>query len=322
MISWVDGGKAVLLYWAGIFKFGFFAIGWLGAAVRILIYGTFQTLKDVVFSPLTFLLHLIKGYARPGIPWIAVLMTLLWIGLEGGVFTFFIMNLVTSTISNLTELELNPLYLAPLVYIFVSLAVAGSFASMHVLVEALQQRKIFNIIKMLIVEIIVMGLEVVFFYQEFVHSALSQLSEVTEGTGFTPGIFTILALAAFSWVGVRASTWFLFARYGTPTLLLIISREGIDESMGKKGKPLIGTPLSWIKEITGTLQKELDWFSKKGEEITAAFVLPPVQVIAAMINFCMIILTGKFLFNLPIKGLSELKDTKYMLSQVAENEKK
>jgi len=62
----------------------------------------------------------------------------------------------------------------------------------------------------------------------------------------------------------------------------------------------------------------LDWFSKKGEEITAAFILPPIQVIAAMINFIMVLLTGKFLFNLPIKSMSDLKDTKQMLGQVAD----
>ncbi len=318
MISWIDGGKSVLLYWAGIFKFLFFTIGWIGAAFRIFVYGVFQTVKDVIFSPLTFLLHLIKGYARPGIPWIAVLMTLLWICVEGAAFTFFSMHLVLDTVSAMTELQINPVYLAPIMFVCISLVVGGSFALMHVLVDAIKQRRIFNIIKLLLIEGVVMGLEVLFFYKEFVHSALSQLSQMTEESGFVPGFITILVLAAAAWSGIRAVTWFLFARYGTPTLLLIISREGIDESMGKKGKPLIGAPLSWIKEITATLQGELDWFSKKGEEITAAFILPPIQVIAAMINFIMVLLTGKFLFNLPIKSMSDLKDTKQMLGQVAD----
>ena len=78
--------------------------------------------------------------------------------------------------------------------------------------------------------------------------------------------------------------------------------------------------MSWIKELIGQLQNDLNWFSEKGAEIMSAFVLPPVQILAVITNFLMILLSGKNLFVLPIKSLDDLKDTKQMLEQIAEKE--
>ena len=51
------------------------------------------------------------------------------------------------------------------------------------------------------------------------------------------------------------------------------------------------------------------------------FILPPVQIFAVLSNFIMILLTGKNLFNIPLKSVNDLKDTKEMVNQITMEEK-
>ena len=41
---------------------------------------------------------------------------------------------------------------------------------------------------------------------------------IAQQTGFQLGFISTLILASFGWIGVRAMTWFLFGRFGTPAL--------------------------------------------------------------------------------------------------------
>jgi hypothetical protein len=99
----------------------------------------------------------------------------------------------------------------------------------------------------------------------------------------------------------------------------LISREGMENPPGIPQSQLltIGQPLSWIKEISTQFRQEIEWFSHKSADMTAAFVLPPVQVLAVMTNFFMILLTGKNLFSIPLVSMDDLKDTTQLLEQIA-----
>jgi len=187
--------------------------------------------------------------------------------------------------------------------------------------KVFENKKYGNIIKMLFIEFFVMFIEVMFFYREFVSSLAPFLSQMTNEQ-FQMNVYHILIIATMSWVGVRAGVWFFFAKFGTPTLLMIISREGLLEKAENGKIKVVGGPLLWIKEIVDELQGEINWFSDKGREITEAFVLPPVQIFACMTNFVMIVLTGRILFSLPLHTLKEIKDTKQLLDQIAKEEKK
>ena len=322
MVTWWDGGKAILTFWAGIIKFIFLSIGWLGGGIRLVLMGLFQTLKDIVFLPLNIAMNSLKGYSRPGIPWVAVIITFFWIILEALVFSYILTPLIIDIIAGLTNnLIPHPLAMTGL-FIFLFMLIGGSFACMHGLVEAIGEKNVLNIIKMLFIELIVMLVEVFFFYREFVDSLAPWLAQMTNDS-VQLGAGPVIGIAMIAWFGVRAGTWFFFAKYGTPTLLSIISREGISSSEEKQAKiPIIGLPLSWIRELTEQIQKDMDWFTIKSKEILTAFILPPIQVLAVMTNFGMILLTGKNLFNLPIKSLEELKDTKYMLDQISDIKEK
>jgi len=201
-------------------------------------------------------------------------------------------------------------------FLFLSLVIGGSFACMHGLVQAIAEKKIFDTIKMLIIEFFVMFVEVMFFYREFVDSLAPWLAQMS-GDSIQLGLGSVIGIALMAWLGIRSGVWFFFAKYGTPTLLMIISREGIEESKAGEDLSAQMKPLAWIKKLTKEVQQDISWFTEKGEDLMSAFVLPPVQVLAVMTNFCMIVLTGKNLFNLPIKTLEELKDTREMIKEIS-----
>ncbi len=322
LITWWDGGKAILMFWAGLIKFIFLSIGWLAGAIRLVVLGFFQTTKDVLFLPIGMVMGTVKGYAKPGIPWVAVFITFFWIILESVIFSFILTPMVVDIIAGLTNQILSRAVASTGLFLFLFMVIGGSFACMHGLVDAIAEKNVISIIKMIFIEFVVMCIEVFFFYREFVDSLAPWFAQMTNDQVHM-GAGLIITIATMAWFGVRASTWFFFAKYGTPTLLSIISREGMEGNQSEKGeKPrLISLPMAWIRELTGQVQKDMDWFSVKSKEILSAFVLPPIQVLAVMTNFGMILLTGKNLFNLPIKSLEELKDTKFMLEQITEKKK-
>ena len=320
LINLWDGGRSILNFWTGFFQFTFLSLGWAYGAIRIILMGGYQTIKDILFSPITMLADMAKNYSMPGIPWIAVMITLGWIGLESSIFTLVLAPLVSDILSGMTNTELPAVIISTGLYIFLFLVVGGSLACMHGLVEAINKGKKATIAKMLLIEAIVMMVEVIFFYREFVESVLPFFNRMT-ADGLHMGPFTILAIASFAWIGIRSSTWFFFGKYGTPTLLMVISREGMDSKTKntKDSKFPIGKPMVWIKSLTNQLQDEINWFSSKSSEMNNAFMLPPIQVFAVMTNFAMHTLTGKNMFNLPIRSLDEIKDTTELIEELSQN---
>ncbi len=327
LITWWDGGKSIFNFWAGVFRFLFLAFYWIFGALRIVLFGLVQTLKDIIFLPMSIISNFLKGYSRPGIPWVAFFITLFWICLESMMFAYILTPMVVDIIAGFSNVEPSSSIVSICLAVFLFFFIGGSFASMHGLVEAINEKKYFNIIKMLLIEFIVMLVEVVFFYREFVSSLAPWFAQMTNDTYLMGGL-EIIVFAGMAWLGVRASTWFFFARFGTPTLLMIISREGLSENKEKKsGLPVIGAPLSWIKEIVDEMRGEVEWFAKEGERMVSSFVLPPVQLLAVITNFFMVLLTGKNLFNIPVKSLDELKDTRQLIEEImatgpTENNKK
>ena len=65
--------------------------------------------------------------------------------------------------------------------------------------------------------------------------------------------------------------------------------------------------------MIGHVKKEIGWFHTTGKELLEAYVLPPLQVVAATINFFMLFFTGRHLFSLPLKTLHALMETAEVL---------
>jgi hypothetical protein len=55
------------------------------------------------------------------------------------------------------------------------------------------------------------------------------------------------------------------------------------------------------------IKKESVWVKAQGEELLSALLLPPLQVVAAGLNFCTLCVINQHLFSLPFESLEAIK---------------
>ena len=185
--------------------------------------------------------------------------------------------------------------------------IAGSFACVHVLVEAVEQKDYKSIVQMAIVEVFVMFVEVAFLYREMIDSLTPWIAQQT---GLQMGIVPVLAFASMAWVGIRGMVWFLFARFGTPTLLALISRQRLPEE--QRSEPA-HRPEQRLDEIFRKIKAEQKWFQDQAQALLEAAVLPMFQLIATTLNFAFVLFLSQPLFSVPFKTLNELGETRSLL---------
>ncbi len=314
-VTWWDLMRAIFTFWSGIFKFLFFILGWILAFLRITIVGIWLAIQDILLTPLRAIRGMGENAFRPGVPWVAVWMTLLWCALEAFIFTFVMTSLVVDTLSGLTGMELN-IYLVQVCLYFMLLAfVVGSYAILSTLEAAIQSRQSKQIATILIIEGITLIFEVLFLYREFVDALVPWFAQHA-GDDFSMGIFSILLLATFVWAGIRGMTWFLFAASGTPTIMAIIQRTGLRNDGGKSSGGSKTDHFVFIKQAVDVIKKDINWCHEKGDEVISAFVLPPLQIIAASINFCTLLITANHLFEIPFKSYKEVLSARELIKKV------
>lgn len=201
---------------------------------------------------------------------------------------------------------------SPLLYVFLLIIIMGSFAALQALNDAVRTRKVKSIIQMVIIELIVMGFEVMFLYRELVDAITPW---IVQQTGMRVGMFFTLTVSSFGWIAIRGMTWFLFAQYGTPPLLALISRQPVEQAGGaqREAAPDIREVSRWWQQPLQDFKNEIDWLHRKFNELLEFLTLPVLQVLAVILNFCTILLTSKPVFNLPFKELKDVMDTREIL---------
>jgi len=314
-LTWLDLGKSFFYYWGGIGKLVFYLIVWTFALIQLIVVGIMVTLVDVILAPFRALAGMGQQYLKPGIPWIAVTMTLLWSALEAFIFMIVLTPMVTDLFSNLTGEGFSTTAVRIPLYFFLLFFVLGSYVMVSTWTEAIKTKDTKNIIVISAMELLVMMVEVMFLYREFVDALVPWFAQHA-GDDFELGIFGTILIASFVWLGVRVLSWFLFAAHGTPTIMAIIQRSGVSGEVpsitSSVDIPAIG------QTFMNQIKKELDWVHQKGEEMLGAVVLPPVHVFAAVVNFCSLLVGGGHLFSLPIKNLDQLRDSNELLRQAEE----
>ncbi|MFQ5839425.1 MAG: hypothetical protein ACE5HK_01730 [Candidatus Methylomirabilales bacterium] len=306
LTAWWDSGRAVSLFWAGVVRALFLSVGWIWGLLRLLAAGIYLALFEVIMLPFSIVRRATASTLRPGIPWVAVILTVLWSLLEAGMFSYTLYPTVSEIVMDLVGTEAH-VFLQPVLFMVLFLLITGSFACLQVMVEAIQQHNWKDIIQMVVVETFVMFVEVVFLYRELV-DAVAPVFAQQSGGQVRLGIVGMLAISSVAWIGVRGMTWFLFGRFGTPTILAIISGRGITEPAGAM-QSRTGAVSSWTKEMITHVKEDIGWFHTTGMLLLEAYVLPPLQVIAATINFCMVLFTGRHLFRMPLKTLHAFMET-------------
>ncbi len=316
--TWWDFGRAVVNFWGGSLKFLYVAVGSLIGLFRILVLGMLLFTQDVLFFPLRVAKEAGQEYFRPGIPWIAVIMTLGWCALEAGVFTYVTMPMVTDVMSAIHDGTISSQTLPIVLYCMMLAFVLGSYAILSSWGEVIKNKNVPKIIQIGIFESFVMLFEVLFLYREFVDALVPWLNQYTSG-GTSIGLVPILAISTFAWLGIRGMTWFLFASAGTPTIMAIIQRTGIPGVKSlSTGRSTGG--MSSIRSSLDNIRKEMGWVQDKGEELLAAFILPPLQIVGACINFCVLLFQGKHMFILPFTSTKDLIANKPLVEKITPHE--
>ncbi len=308
--TWWDTGRTIALYWLGFIKAIFLTLGWIWGFIRIVTGGIYLAVLELLMLPLSMVKRATQSSLQPGIPWIAIGLTLLWITLEASLFSYTIYPMVSEIAADLMGTS-GGMFLQPALFFILFMLIAGSFACMQVMVEAAHQKNYKDLVQMIIVEVFVMFVEVVFLYRELVDAVTPALAQQSGGQ-LRIGVFGVLAISAMCWTGIRGMTWFLFGRFGTPTLLSIISGRGlVDTPPASKTKE--AEIFAWTKEMISHVKAEIGWFRTTGKELLEAFILPPLQLIAATINFFTVFVTGRHLFRLPLKSLHAFMETGELL---------
>jgi hypothetical protein len=298
LMSWWDAMRMAWFYWAGLVRFLVVLVGWVWGLLKLGVQLVWGTLKGAVTSPFAMLDATSR---RPGVPWPAFFLLVVWSAIEATIFTFTLRPTMAELLADLTGYEVNPVFLVLILWLFLWVLIAGSFACIQVLNEAIKSRQFGQIISMVAVEFAVALFEVLFLYRELVDAITPWLAQ----QGFTLGIFGTIGLSLFAWVGVRGMTWFLFGRFGTPALLGLLGRTALGGEFAA-GRADAGTGLDFWKGPISALKAEREWFKKEGREVFELMSLPLLQLLAAGFNFGVVLITGRPHFALPFRSLDDV----------------
>jgi hypothetical protein len=304
LMAWWDAGRCIWLFWTGMLRVGFALIGWIIGSLRFSLLMFRNTVLGLLRSPLTLLDWTSRRYFQPGVPWIAFMVLVIWCAIEATIFTFTLQPTLNEVFGGLTGFEPNPRVMAPLLWMFLFMLVAGSFACVQVVTEAVKQKKTGTIVQMLVVESAVMFFEVIFLYRELIDAITPWIAQQSGGS-VQLGIGATLALASFGWLGVRGMSWFLFGRFGTPALLAVLSRQAVSMEGAKRPIERAVEPGLW-REPVNALKAETAWFHEEAKRMFELLSLPVLQLLAAAINFAVVTIKSRPMFSLPFKSLEDI----------------
>src|SRR3989454_340015 len=308
-LAWWDALRMVWFYWAGLVKFLIVLVGWTWGLIKVTVQLVWGTLKGAVTSPFAVLDATSR---RPGVPWPAFFLLIVWSAVEATIFTFTLRPTMSELLADLTGYEVNGFALIVILWIFLAIIIAGSFACIQVLNDAIKARQTGNIVFMILVEIAVAMFEVLFLYRELVDAMTPWLAQ--QGVQLT-AIGTI-GLAFFAWVGVRGMTWFLFGRFGAPAMIGLLGRQAFGSEHGAAVSHASAIGVFWKGPITA-LKAEREWFRKESRELFELMSLPVLQVVAAGLNFGFVVFTGRGHFTLPFKSIDDVLAASHFPARVS-----
>jgi hypothetical protein len=316
LITWWDLGRSIVLFWGGIIKLALTVVAAATELVKIALLSLWSIIGEVLFLPFRALRSMSQNVFGSPVPWIAVYMTIFWCIVEATIFTYVTTPLVTDVFLNITGEHMHVNFIRIPLFIFLLFVVLGSYAVLANFVESLKQKNIQSILGIGAIETVVLFVEVLFLYREFVDSLVPWFAQYSEN--FDLGVFGTLAISGFVWFGIRSLSWYLFAAHGTPTILHLIQGKGVVVLRRVEGpKSRLGTV---SPEFMERVKSEMGWIQSKAEDLLSSLTLPPLQVIAATLNFCTLLLNGTHLFQLPFKTMRSVTDTEVLLRRAAGGE--
>ena len=301
LLAWWDAALTVWLYWVGMVRVVGVALGWILGISRLVVRLVVGLLRDVVGTPFAMSSMLMRGYFRPGVPWLAFVMLLFWCALEAAVFTYTLETRVSLLVADLSGTDEISQYTIPVLYLLVLTLIMASFACVQALVDAVRKRDSKFLAQIIGIEIFAMLFEVMFLYRGVVEVTMPWIARDN---------MALLATAGVGWFGVRGLTWFLFGQYGTPPLLALIARRPLVDAEAPESAMMRSS--SWLRVTMDDFRRDLDWLHIKSDEMLELLALPVIHLLGAALNFAMILITSRPVFNLPFRNLKEVTETRDM----------
>jgi hypothetical protein len=163
---------------------------------------------------------------------------------------------------------------------------------------------------MVVVEFFVAFFEVVFLYRELIDAITPWINQQSGGA-IQMGLVSTLALGVFGWIGIRGMTWFLFGRFGTPSILAIVSRQVPPGEYAPSTASTSDRSSMWRGPMEA-LKSETAWFKKEALRGVEMASLPVLQLLAVAVNFPVVAISSQPLFTFPLRSLDEvLADTPF-----------
>jgi hypothetical protein len=309
LLAWWDAARAVWIYWAGVVRVAALAVGWTASLAALAVRLLVESVHRLATTPLALTARVAHRYVAPGVPWVAFLTLLAWSVMEAAVFTYTMLPPVANTLSDLAGGVEASRFTVGVLYALLLLLVLGSFACLQALTDAVRKREPAFIAQMIVVELLVMFFEVTFLYRQLV-GALTPWA----GAVLRPG--PTVVVASLGWLAMRALTWFLFARYGTAPLLAVIARRPLADETDHVAASFPVRSAAWWRGALDDFRREVDWLHAKGDQILEYLALPVLQLVAAALNFGMLIVASRPVFHLPFRTMKEIADTRELLVEL------
>ena len=150
-----------------------------------------------------------------------VVLLMIWCAIEATFFAFAMRPTISELISDLAGFTVNPIVLVVPLGIFLTIIIAGSFACIQVLKDAIAAKKIGDIVSMTLVQVVVALMQVLFLYRGLVDAMTPWLAQ----QGMVLGPVATLSLASMAWIGVRGMTWYLLGRAGARALIPLLGAK-------------------------------------------------------------------------------------------------
>jgi len=305
LLTWWDAARAVWLYWTGLIRFVGVALGWIVIVATFLVKLVVEAARKVSLAPFTVTGRMARRYFQPGVPWVAFVALMFWCVLEATVFTHVLFPTVTDVLSRLAETPEPARVTGAVLFVFLMLLVMGSFACAQALVDAIRTRQMKYVGQMIAVEIFVAFFEVMFLYREIVAAFMPSLADQQAGT---------LVVATCGWLGVRGMTWFLFGQYGAAPLMAFMSRRPLLSAEGVQLAATAPATPAWWEGPLRDFRRETEWLHAASDRLLDYLALPVLHVAAAAVNFAMVLVASRPVFNLPFKALDEIPESRTLLS--------
>jgi len=300
LLAWWDAALAVWLYWVGMVRVAGVVVGWALGIARLAVRLVMGFLRDIVGTPVAMSGMLVRSYFKPGVPWLAFVMLLLWCILEAAVFTYTLEPRITTLVNDLSGSD-DARFTVPILYVMILALVMASFACVQALINAVRTKDPRFIAQIIGIELFTIFFEVMFLYRGVVEVTMPWIAKDNGA---------MVATAAVGWFGVRGLTWFLFGQYGTPPLLALIARRPLTDADAPQASSMRSEPF-W-RLAMDDFRRDLDWLHIKSDEMLELLALPVVHLLGAALNFAMILTASRPVFNLPFRSLKEVTESRDM----------